>query len=345
MPFPDPQPDRYTSISVGLDHACAVTEDSEAACWGGNEHGQAEAPRGRYTAISAGEEHTCAVAASGEIVCWGRDIGEQPPPGRYKAVSTSGVHACALTEDGEAVCWGGPNYFGQTDAPFGRYVAISVGFRYGEGAHPTNSCALTEDGEVVCWGYGAGEQPYDEVPSGDSATRFAGPYADLASASGLGFCAVTPDGGAECRSAGVLRPVGWKTPFAETLPPGVSVPGGASARYTAIAASWSHVCALTTEGRAVCGTDMLSQWIAGVLSVMNPPDPAHGRYVAIGVGYRHACALTDAGEAVCWDAADNKVAPPDPPPGRYVAVSDGPGHTCALTEDGEAACWGWNNYR
>ena len=50
---------------------------------------------------------------------------------------------------------------------------------------------------MVCWGYGAGEQPYwyglgdlpfDKGPTRDSA-RFAGPYADLASASGLGFCA------------------------------------------------------------------------------------------------------------------------------------------------------------
>ena len=134
------------------------------------------------------------------------------------------------------------------------------------------------------------------------------------------------------------------TPFEETLPPGVSPPGGASARYTAVAASWSHVCALTTEGRAICGQDLRWQWLEGVLSVMSPPDPAPSRYVAIGVGYRHACALTEAGEAVCWEAADNKLAPPDPPPGRYVAVSDGPYHTCALTEAGEAACWGWNNF-
>ena len=272
VPFPDPQPGRYTSISVGEGHTCAMTEDGAAVCWGGNRYGQAEAPPGRYAAISAGSAHTCAVTTDGEILCWGREIGGRPPPGRYKAVSTSGVHACALTEDGEAVCWGAQrdwNDFGQTDAPPGRYVAISVGHRSGEGAHPTNSCALTEDGEVVCWGYGAGERPYDKVPSGDRATRFAGPYADLASASGLGFCAVTTDGEAECRHFfdGAL------TPFEDTLQPGTSPPGGTSARYSAIAASWSHVCALTTEGQAICGTDVDSGHFFGTLTVMRRPIP------------------------------------------------------------------------
>ena len=346
MPFPDPQPGRYTSISVADDHACALTEDGEAVCWGGNEVGQAEVPAGRYTAISAGWAHTCAVTTAGEILCWGRGMGEQPPPGRHIAVSTSGRHACALTEDGEAVCWGDQrdwNDFGQTDAPPGRYVAISVGSRPGEGAHPTNSCALTEDGAAVCWGYGMGERPYDRVPGGDSATRFAGPYADLVSASGRGFCAVTVDGASECWSGWSL-PDAALTPFEETLPPGTSLPGGATARYTAIAASSSHVCALTTAGQAVCGQDQQWQWLGGVVAVMRPPDPGPHRYIAIGVGWGNGCALTDTGEAVCWDAVDNKLAPPDPPFGRYVAVSDGPGHTCALTEDGEAACWGWNNH-
>ena len=350
MPFPDPPPGRYTSISVGDDHACTLTEDGAAVCWGGNEHGQAEAPQGLYAAISAGSAHTCAVTTGGEIVCWGRELEADPPPGRYNAVSTSGVHACALTEDSEAVCWGVErpwNAFRQTGAPPGRYVATSVGFRFGPGAHPTNSCALTEDGEVVCWGWGTGDYITDgkggERRSSGPPLRFAGPYTAVASSAGRGFCAVTVGGTAECWWDRPF-PAGTLVPFEPTRTPGVPSANDGPVRYTAISASSSHVCALTTEGQAVCGTDVASRNFFGTLTMMNPPDPAHRRYVSIGVGSRHACALTDVGEAVCWDAVDNKLAPPDPPPGRYVAVSDGSYHTCALTEAGEAGCWGWNNF-
>ena len=218
---------RYTSLSVGLDHACALTEDGEAVCWGDNDHGQAEAPPGRYTAISAASAHTCAVTTGGEIVCWGRDIGEQPPPGRFEAVSTSGGHACALTEDGEAVCWGGLlniNDYGETDVPTGRYVAISLGRRGVEGGfHPANSCALTEDGKVVCWGEGPGnitDENGNRRPADDRALRFAGPYTSVASAAGFGFCAVTADGAAECWQ---YRPIpeGTLTRFEHTRTPGM----------------------------------------------------------------------------------------------------------------------------
>ena len=222
--------------------------------------------------ISVGGSHSCAVATEGEIVCWGRDIGEQPPLGRYKAVSTSGVHACALKQAGEAVCWGNQwdrDDFGQTDAPPGRYVATSVGHRAGKGAHPTNSCALTVDGEAVCWGYAS-----------DGVTRLAGPYTDLASAAGAGFCAIR-GGRAECFAAGGF---GGATPLSDTLTPGDSPPGGAETPYTAIAASSLHVCALTTGGQAVCGTHPSEQLHYGTLWVMDPPDPAPARYVTISVG-------------------------------------------------------------
>lgn len=35
----DVPPGRYTAISVGAAHACAITEDAEVVCWGANEQG------------------------------------------------------------------------------------------------------------------------------------------------------------------------------------------------------------------------------------------------------------------------------------------------------------------
>ncbi|MYH68317.1 MAG: hypothetical protein F4152_07175, partial [Dehalococcoidia bacterium] len=326
---------------------CTLTQDGQAACGlysDDDQDIQEEALPGRYLAISTRGSHTCAIDIEGELVCWGDDLDQQPPPGRYKAVNAGRDHACALTEGGEAVCWWLTSELpewrtiDETETPEGRYIAISAGFLWHEGEElsSVNRCALSEDGEAVCWSvdsWGDYEQR--------AVARYEGPYTAITSIQAVaGFCGVTRDGAAECDWEGYESEV---VAFSETLPPAVAPPNGEASRYTAIAASQTHVCALTLQGRAVCGTAP-SLSTSSHMWVMHPPDPAPDRYVAIDVSRDRACALTDGGETVCWGVTANKVAPPDPPPGRYAAVSDGPFHTCALTEVGEAACWGWNNY-
>lgn len=346
----EPPPGRYIAVAGDQLRGCALNEQGEALCWSASwyyrsQRGRLDPPPGLYSEISVAGSHACAVAAgSGEIICWGGlrywvededgveyyglDQLNDPPPGRYTTVSTSGSHVCALTVEGEAVCWGrlGGNTvpdFLQFKSP-GPYVAISANYlsgKYGFGS----SCGLTAEGEVICW------DPY----SAKSGHRFAGPYTHVATRAPAGFCAVTPEGKAECIRFQELEP------FAEAF--AASLRNEEAVRYAAIAASETHVCALTAEGRAVCGAEEDKHGY-GASSLMGPPDPSPSRYVAIDVGYFSACALTDAGEVVCWGSEANKITPPDPPPGRYVAVSDGYGHTCALVEDGEVVCWGWNNF-
>ena len=74
------------SIDVGVDHTCAILDDSSAACWGLNEEGQlgdgttdnsttpvgVSVPVGlTFGEISAGLAHTCAVATNASVYCWG----------------------------------------------------------------------------------------------------------------------------------------------------------------------------------------------------------------------------------------------------------------------------------
>ncbi len=87
----------FSSISAGDSHACAVTTDGEAYCWGYGEHGQlGNGMTGRddchvfsrvlmaceykpvkvsggytFISISAGFHHTCGVRVDGEGYCWG----------------------------------------------------------------------------------------------------------------------------------------------------------------------------------------------------------------------------------------------------------------------------------
>ena len=321
-------PGVYTSITVGAWHACALTESSEAVCWGIGGGAVWETPPGPYTFITAEGSETCAITGSGEIACWTWDgEPETPvewPPGRYSAVSLSNHgYSCALTYAGEAVCVGSDAW---PEPPAGPFVAITKASRfYALGTEYLTICARTEAGEGVCWGAYGGEQFVGS--SGQLTDNAYGSYTAIVTTVN-DFCGLTTDGQWTCETG-----------------------HDPSTRYTAISTSGLHLCAVTEAGKAVCGAASPNWWLGSEM-VMNPPDPAPDRYMAVSVGRRfgtskdrsvYGCALTETGRAVCWGNTENKVARPESPPGGYTAVSEGWGHTCALAAAGEAVCWGWNN--
>ncbi|MBB4638074.1 RCC1 domain-containing protein [Longimicrobium terrae] len=191
---PSPQPVRvaapgavFSSLSVGAVHACALTAEGAAWCWGDNSTGQlgtgtvdavagavaVESAGAPFTQLGAGFLHTCAVRASGTTACWGdnsygqlgngsTEMSASPVavsgPGRFRQVSGGLYHTCAVTaEDGRAFCWGanGSGRLGsgdEADSP------VPVEVRSGEirfqsvDAGYEHSCALGTDNEGYCWG-------------------------------------------------------------------------------------------------------------------------------------------------------------------------------------------------
>src|SRR5438445_1054173 len=136
---------KFSALSVGYWHACGLTADSTAYCWGDNGDGQlgatttetcngfggvlgcstvpvpvAGAPK--FATLSAGSYRSCGVVAGGDGYCWGfngnGELGNgtwdnSPTPTliagglSFAAVSASGRwHSCGLTTAGVAYCWG-----------------------------------------------------------------------------------------------------------------------------------------------------------------------------------------------------------------------------------------------
>ena len=124
---------KFTSISSGSRHTCAITVAREAFCWGSNEAGQVgdfaftgptltKVPGSLgWAQISAGATHTCAVRTDGALFCWGANDRGQLGNGGFAGntglarvpisapvayVSAGQQHTCARTTAGAVFCWG-----------------------------------------------------------------------------------------------------------------------------------------------------------------------------------------------------------------------------------------------
>jgi alpha-tubulin suppressor-like RCC1 family protein len=119
---------RFTDVSAGGPHTCAVTADGDAFCWGWNvagqlgtgdtvSHSQPAAVAGgiRFRTISASAHglyataHTCGIAVGGTAHCWGAgEVMPVPVAGfQFTSVSTGAGFTCGIAASGGAYCWGG----------------------------------------------------------------------------------------------------------------------------------------------------------------------------------------------------------------------------------------------
>ncbi len=132
-------------VNGGDSHTCALSQDGDLFCWGGNNYGQLgtgstassftpakvsnSGPGGNkhWVDISAGYAHTCALTDDGTAYCWGFNGRGQLGDGtntdnslpqpvstslKFKQISAGDQHTCAVTLAGAVYCWGG-NEMGQ----------------------------------------------------------------------------------------------------------------------------------------------------------------------------------------------------------------------------------------
>ena len=335
-----------SQISVGDMHTCGLTESGAAFCWGGNNHG--ELGTGDYTShsvpapavggydlesIVAAGGFTCAVAAGGLGYCWGDnsmmelgtlDVGKTSPVpvaiagGRtFTSVSGSQMgHACALEAGGAAWCWG-YNRFGMVGHGILRDEPEPVAVAGGHTFAALHSSFFRTCGvDVVGSVYCWGRGGPSQVGDADAI---------------LDVC-----GGLDC----ALSPMLVDSPL----------------RFTAVAVSRMHTCALGEDARPYCwGWNESGQLgVGGFDEVVSPNAVAIPAAVAsVSTGRAHACALTIDGLAFCWgDNTHGQLGTgtwaasdvPVPVTGdlSFTTLSAGFDQTCGLTSAGTVHCWGRN---
>ncbi len=278
-------------------HACGLTANGSAFCWGTGSSGQlgngaaSDSPIPvpvsgglTFASLSAGGWFTCGLTATGAAYCWGDDdygeLGDNAPVGGgglnhsvlvptlvtgglvFSQVSAGFTHMCGLTPAGAAYCWG--------DGSFGQL---------GNGLQSPGSFASGSATPLVV----LGGLTFSAISAGDSFT-----------------CGVTGTGAAYCWGDGRQGTLGDGTLRVSAVP--VAVAGGLT--FKAISAGVSHVCGLTTGGSAYCwGANLLGETgnPAFAADVLTPTAVAGGlTFATILAGDGHTCGLTTGGVAYCW---------------------------------------------
>lgn len=318
-------------------HACGITTDGEAFCWGSDANGRlAVDVSGVFTnepvqvpkvagleSITAGDTHTCARSDSDQARCWGRNdrgqIGDGTTADRaaptavsgglsFVGISAGGDHTCGVTSSGDAYCWGA-NDRGQlgdgTTTDRMSPVLVSGGLTWAEvSAGGGHTCAVTTGNVAYCWGAN------DRGQLGDGTTT-------------------------------------------DRNDPTI-VGGGLS--FVSVTAGLAHSCAVTTSDEAYCwGANGEGQLGDGTRTDRSQPALVTGglAFSSVSAGVGHTCGVLIGSGARCW--GDNEagqlgdgtltdrtepVAPSEDLP--FVQVSAGGSFSCALTPDPTGYCWGLN---
>jgi alpha-tubulin suppressor-like RCC1 family protein len=269
-------------FTAGGAHACAITDDGDAYCWGNGAEGQLgngatgqrQAPKlvtsaVRFTQVSAGHVHTCALDSAGSAWCWGSDsfgqLGSQKPAGSTTPIPVDGGHA---------------------------YRDISAGVRH--------TCGVRQDGRVYCWG----DNSSGQLGSGSMTSRFTSPVAVSGGltfstvATGSDFsCGLTTAGVAYCWGEGGRGQLGRGSTDDSRTP--VAVAGGHV--FASLTVGHGHACGLTTAGTVLCwGTIDLGT--VGSESLGDTPRqvPGGDGFTQVSSGKRHSCGVRADGTAWCW---------------------------------------------
>ncbi|MGH7513898.1 MAG: RCC1 domain-containing protein [Gemmatimonadales bacterium] len=327
----------FRQVSTGDAHACGVTADSMAYCWGYNKEGQlgdgtTTSPRLtpvavhgglHFRTVTAGAVHTCGVTGNGKAYCWGNNslaaLGDgttsqrlTPSPVQggltFRTLTAGYYYTCGVTTDDRAYCWGWNAYGQLGNGTFSDNLSVTptavtggIGFRLlATGIRHT--CGISTANRAYCWGDNRYGQLGDSTTftSRPDPTRVAGGRSyQWLDAGNYHTCATTTDGRAFCWGNGGGGQLGNGKTYLSFWPRRVA--GGLLFRN--ITAGAAHSCGVGTDGRAYCwGNSQYGQIGDGTTTQrLNPALVARGLpFLRLSGGEAFSCGVTGAGKAYCW---------------------------------------------
>jgi len=371
----------WLAVSAGTYHACGISYEHKAYCWGSNDNGR------------LGNDSTTSSLVPVAVYTGGALSGKT-----IKAISAGGLHTCAIASDNQVYCWG-DNTYGQlgnnsTDpspAPGAVYVegvlsgktirAISSG--------QNHTCVIASDNNAYCWGYnyygqlgnnstGPSSAPVAVTVSG----VLAGKTVKHVSAGNLHTCAIASDSNAYCWGRNTNGQLGNGSYNSSLTPVAVSTSGNLSGKTIKhISAGSGHTCAIASNNQAYCwgynvfgelGNSSTTSSSAPV-AVSTSGDLSGKTIKIISSGQNHTCAVASDNNAYCWGAnvygqlgnsstTNSSVPVAVSTSGdlsgktvKSIAIGSGPvvmnpqmyplfsGYTCATASDNNIYCWGRNN--
>lgn len=172
----------FSAVTTGDAHACGLTPEGEAICWGAsNFFGQLDVPSVElpFVQINAGQNHTCAVDSLGTATCWGlnSNLQTEPPEGElFTQVDAGFTSSCGILINGDITCWSS-DFSRALERLEGPFVALDM--------EDVGVCGLLADGNIRC------------STRGNTALSQNGPYSDIA-VTEEALCALDSSGLLDC---------------------------------------------------------------------------------------------------------------------------------------------------
>ena len=264
----------FVDLGAGYTHTCAVDDQGNAFCWGGNGCGQigGGSPMGcgsnrigaspsptpvqgghSFKSISAGERHTCGLTKQGKVYCWGQTIDGQLGVGHVEGVmpDPDGKMKKFFGKPTEPD-WANANKGMASSGPTGPFKDVEAG--------RTHACAIDANDNLWCWGKNKNKQAgpncadHTKTQSGGemydlcavpSYVPFQGQPVDLIEGSNF-MCLLDKSGTVHCWGRGGGAELGNGNTMDMAKP--VSV----GSKLENISSGGSHSCGIDNSGKVKC---------------------------------------------------------------------------------------------